>query len=174
MRGCLFGGRVGAALGGSVLTVNVTKLSSFDLYGIPFVATTKASRPLGLDLYNKLGVVGVPFQTAPLEAFAVARKWYVARWLPGAFPSGHYGASYGPNVPGDGQRRWASVTSGVGNVGRRDVGRWRCWASTMSGVGDVGCLRLLASATSIVGEVDPRGRRASAMSGVGVVGPRRS
>ena len=33
----------------------------------------KSSR---LDSYSKLGVVALWFQTAPLEAFVIARKWY--------------------------------------------------------------------------------------------------
>ena len=51
----------------------------------------KSSR---LDSYAKLGVVGVGFQTAPLEAFVIARKWYAVRKLAalaGRFPvSGRY------------------------------------------------------------------------------------
>ena len=44
----------------------------------------KSSR---LDSYNKLGVVVVPIQTTPLEAFVIATKWYRKLALPWAFPS---------------------------------------------------------------------------------------
>ena len=50
--------------------------SSFDLR-YHFLAITKRLQELSIGfLHHKLGVVGVGFQTAPLEAFAIDRKWY--------------------------------------------------------------------------------------------------
>jgi hypothetical protein len=68
--------RVGAALTGSVATVNVTKFSTCFQLTVPFPSNHEGFKSSRLDSYSKLGVVAVGFQTAPLEAFEVAGKRY--------------------------------------------------------------------------------------------------
>ena len=43
---------------------------------VPFMSDHDGVKSSRLDLYSRLGVVAVPFQTAPLEAFVISHKWY--------------------------------------------------------------------------------------------------